>query len=108
MSASDLFVGIDVSKDHLDLVAQPLGQRWHCANDPSAFPTLLAELHALAPTLIVLEATGALELPVAAALASAGLPLAIVNPRQVRDFAKASGHRAKTDALDAAVLAHFA
>jgi transposase len=108
MHAQQTFIGIDVSKDQLDLAVQPAGRTWQCANEPSAFPTLATELQALAPHLIVLEATGTLELPVAAALAAVGLPLAIVNPRQVRDFAKATGHLAKTDRLDAQVLAHFA
>lgn len=108
MDSSLVFVGIDVSKDRLDLAVQPLGRSWSCANDASAFAALRVELNALHPTLIVMEATGALELPVAAALAAANLPLAIVNPRQVRDFAKATGHLAKTDRLDAAMLAHFA
>jgi transposase len=108
MDTALTFVGIDVSKDRLDLAVAPLGRSWQCANEPSAFAGLLADLNALHPTLIVMEATGALELPVAAALAAANLPLAIVNPRQVRDFAKAKGQLAKTDRLDAAVLAHFA
>lgn len=108
MDSSVVYVGIDVSKDRLDLAVAPSGHSWHCANDPSAFAALLVELNALHPALIVMEATGALELPIAAALAAANLPLAIVNPRQVRDFAKATGQLAKTDRLDAAVLAHFA
>jgi transposase len=108
MDPSRIYVGIDISKDRLDLAVQPLGRTWSCANAPHAFGALLAELTRLHPTLIVMEATGALELPLAAALASAGLPLAIVNPRQVRDFAKATGQLAKTDRLDACVLAGFA
>jgi len=108
MDSSVTFVGIDVSKDRLDLAVRPSGQSWQCANNPRAFAAVLVELNALHPTLLVMEATGALELPVAAALAAANLPLAIVNPRQGRDFAKATGHLAKTDRLDAAVLAHFA
>lgn len=101
------FVGLDVSKDWLDLAVRPAGRSWRCANASTAFPELVRELTALAPALIVLEATGGLELPVAAALATAHLPVVVVNPRQVRDFAKASGHLAKTDQLDAKVLAHF-
>jgi len=108
MNTSPLYVGIDVSKDRLDLAVRPGGRTWSCANAPSAFAALVTELQALPPRLIVMEATGALELPVAAALAAAALPLAIVNPRQVRDFAKATGQLAKTDRLDAAILAHFA
>lgn len=108
MNASTIYVGIDVSKDHLDLAVRPGDRTWTCANAPHGFATLVSELHTLSPHLIVMEATGALELPVAAALAAAGLPLAIVNPRQVRDFAKATGQLAKTDRLDAGILAHFA
>jgi transposase len=108
MNPTLTYVGIDVSKERLDLAVRPSGQRWSCANEPSDFPTLVAQLQALQPTLIVLEASGALERPVTATLAAAGLPLAIVNPRQVRDFAKATGLLAKTDRLDAGVLAHFA
>lgn len=102
-----LYVGLDVSKAWLDLAVRPTGRTWRCANAPGAFTALVTELTALAPALIVLEATGGLELPVAAALATAHLPTVIVNPRQVRDFAKASGRLAKTDKLDAQVLAHF-
>lgn len=101
------FVGLDVSKEWLDLAVRPAGRTWRCANAPTAFAELVRELSALAPALIVLEATGGLEFPVAAALATAHLPVVVVNPRQVRDFAKASGHLAKTDQLDAKVLAHF-
>lgn len=102
-----IFVGLDVSKDFLDLAVRPAGRTWRCANAPAAFAQLVVDLTALTPALIVLEATGGLELPVAAALATAHLPVVIVNPRQVRDFAKASGRLAKTDQLDAHVLAHF-
>jgi transposase len=102
------FVGIDVSKARLDIAVRPGGRYWHCPNTPERFPELIAQLRAIAPTLIVLEASGGLETALAAALAEAELPLAVVNPRQVRDFAKATGTLAKTDALDAHVLAHFA
>lgn len=102
------FVGVDVSKACLDVALRPGGDRWDAPNDPAGIATVVERLHALAPTLIVLEATGGLEVPLVAALGSAPLPVAVVNPRQVRDFAKATGKLAKTDALDAAVLAHFA
>jgi len=102
------FVGIDVSKDRLDIAVRPMGNYWQCPNAAKQFPDLMARLRTLAPKLIVLEASGGLHVPVSAALAEAGLPLAVVNPRQVRDFAKATGTLAKTDALDARVLAHFA
>jgi transposase len=102
------WVGIDVAKAHLDVAVQPSGEAWRVANAEPAFAELTARLQAVAPRLIVLEGTGGLELPVAAALGAAGLPVAVVNPRQVRDFARATGRLAKTDALDARVLALFA
>jgi transposase len=108
MVATTVFIGIDVSKRHLDVAQRPAGSPWQVSNDPAGITALVARVAAVAPTGIVLEATGGLEAPVAAALATAGLPVAVVNPRQVRDFAKATGKLAKTDALDAAVLAHFA
>lgn len=101
------FVGIDVSKDHLDVALRP-GTAFRVPNDPAGHAGLAARLLPLAPELVVLEATGGLELPAAAALAAAGLPVAAVNPRQARDFAKATGRLAKTDAIDAEALAHFA
>jgi transposase len=104
----ELWVGIDVSKVRLDVAVRPSGDAWQCANDEAGIAALLIRLQELAAQLIVLEATGGLERAVGAALALAGLPVAVVNPRQVRDFAKATGQLAKTDALDAAVLAHFA
>lgn len=106
--ASDLFVGIDVSKAALDIALRPSGEAWRCANADADIAQLVAQLQARGPHLVVLEATGGLERLVVAALAVAGVPVAVVNPRQARDFAKATGHLAKTDALDAAVLAHFA
>jgi transposase len=101
-------VGIDVGKAHLDIAARPSGEAWRVGNDEAAIAGLVERLRTSAPALVVLEATGRLEAPVAAALAAAGLPLAVVNPRQVRDFATATGKLAKTDRLDAQVLAHFA
>lgn len=108
MQSTPLFVGIDVSKERLDTALRPSGERWATPNEAHGISTLCRRLQPLAPTLIVLEATGGLELPVVGALAAAGLPVVVVNPRQVRDFAKATGQLAKTDTLDAAVLAHFA
>jgi transposase len=101
-------VGIDVAKAHLDVAVRPSGEQWQAPNDEAGAAALVARLVALAPALVVLEATGGLERLAAAALAAAGLPVAVVNPRQVRDFAKAVGQLAKTDALDAALLARFA
>lgn len=102
------FVGIDVAKGRLDVVVRPSGERWTVEQTPEAIAGLVQRLTALAPRLIVLEATGGLEAAAVAAIAIAGLAIAVVNPRQVRDFAKATGKLAKTDAIDAAVLAHFA
>ena len=108
--ASPSFVGagIDLSKDRLDVYVRPSGQVFAIARDGQALAQLVADLLTLAPALIVLEATGGFETTVAAALASAGLPLAVVNPRQIRDFARATGRLAKTDALDAQIIALFA
>ena len=103
-----VFVGIDVSKATLDVAVRPAGTAWSAANDSAGIDALVQRIVSLAPALVVLEATGRYEAPCAAALAAAGVPVAVVNPRQVRDFAKATGRLAKTDALDAAVLALFA
>jgi len=102
------FVGIDVAKAHLDVCVRPTGETFRVGNDDAGISELVGRLVAAAPTLVVLEATGGYEAPVVAALAVAVLPLAVINPRQVRDFAKATGKLAKTDLLDAAVLAQFA
>ena len=102
------FVGIDVSKDRLDIHVRPSGRAFAVARDGEGLDQLVDDLRHLAPALIVLEATGGFELTVAAALAGAALPLAVVNPRQIRDFARATGRLAKTDALDAQVIALFA
>lgn len=102
------FVGIDVSKDYLDIGVRPGGKPERIRNREAEIDQLVQQLKDLQPALIVLEATGGLEMPVAAALAVAGLPVAIVNPRQVRKFAEATGQLAKTDKIDALVLAHFA
>ena len=108
MNCSDVFVGIDVSKANLDVVTYPDIQVKTFSNDQAQMSILLDHLKAQAPTLIVLEATGGLEVSVAGALYDAGLPVVVINPRQVRDFARATGKLAKTDAIDARVLAHFA
>ncbi|MGH7255379.1 MAG: IS110 family transposase [Nitrospirales bacterium] len=102
-----VFVGIDVSKAQLD-IAVHLGDRFSVPNDESGLPTVVERLRSCRPALIVLEATGGLEVPLTAALAAASLPVVVVNPRRVRDFAKAAGKLAKTDALDAQILARFA
>jgi len=105
---SKSFIGIDVAKQQLEVAAHERDYQFRCPNKASAFAELLAELISLRPELIVLEATGGLEIPVVSALHASGLPVVVVNPRQVRDFAKALGQLAKTDRLDARVLAHFA
>jgi transposase len=101
-------VGIDVAKAQLDIAVRPSGERWAIPNDAGGVVTLVERLPALHPPLIVLEATGGLERAATAALATAGLPGVVVNPRQARDCACATGQLAKTDALDARALAHFA
>lgn len=108
MSKKKNNIGIDVSKQLLEVAVHESDFRYRCPNQASAFAELLAELIALRPARIVVEATGGLEKPLVAALQAARLPVVVVNPRQVRAFAKALGQLAKTDRLDAAVLAHFA
>ena len=107
MSKAPVFVGIDVSNAQLDLALRP-GEVCSIPHDEAGLTAIVERLRALSPTLIVLEATGGLEVPLTGALAAAGLPVIVVNPRQVRDFAKATGKLAKTDTLDAQLLAHFA
>lgn len=101
-------VGIDVSKDHLDVHVRPGGQTFRVNRDGAGLDELIGRLRPLHPVLIALEATGGFETVVAASLGTAELPVIIVNPVQVRAFAKAMGKRAKTDLIDAAVIAHFA
>lgn len=108
MSDVPCFIGIDVAKAQLDIALRPSGERWAVPNDAGGVATLVDRVQTLKPTLIVLEATGGLERAVTSALATAGLPVVVVNPRQVRDFARATGQLAKTDVLDARALAHFA
>lgn len=108
MESPARFVGIDVSEDWLDVAVRPDGTTWRTANDAEAIAALVTRLSPLTPTLVVLEATGGCEAPVALEFGLAKLPVAVVNPRQVRDFARATGQLAKTDRLDAAILAHFA
>ncbi len=108
MTEAQLYVGIDVSKDTLDVAVAPAGQQWRVSTTEESLGELVERLQGLSPALVVLEATGGYEVPVAAALGAAGIPLAVVNPRQVRDFARAMGKLAKTDKLDAQVLALFA
>lgn len=102
------FIGIDVSKERLDVHLRPSGEAFAVGRDGESLAALIDRLAALGPALVVLEATGGFEVTVAASLAAAGMPLAVVNPRQIRDFARATGQLAKTDALDAKVIARFA
>lgn len=103
-----IYVGIDVSKDRLDVHVRPGGEAFAVARNGKGLEELVERLRALAPALVAVEATGGFETIVAAAIAGAGLPLAVVNPAQVRHFAQAVGKRAKTDPIDAAVIARFA
>ena len=102
------FIGIDVAKARLDIAVRPTDQRWQVDYTEKGIQELVKQITELHPTLVLLEASGGLELPVVAALAVANLSVVVVNPRQVRDFARATGKLAKTDSLDAMVLAHFA
>lgn len=106
-SSSPCFVGIDVSKDSLDVCVRPLDQEWSLANNSKEIAGLVSKLKQLAVERIIVEATGGLETQLATQLAAAELPVVIINPRQARDFARATGQLAKTDRLDARVLAHF-
>ena len=105
--AQRVTVGIDVSKAHLDIAARP-GDQFRVPNDPAGVADMVARLRGLSPALVVLEATGGYEAEALAALLAAGIPSAAVNPRRVRQFAASLGQYAKTDPIDAAVLAHFA
>ena len=108
MANTTTWIGIDVSKAKLDVAVSPSAEQWQVDRTPDGLSVLVERLHTLRPERIVLEATGGYEAIVAAALASSHLPVVIVNPRQVRDFARAIGQLAKTDRIDAQVLARFA
>lgn len=107
MTSSPLFVGIDVAKAALDIALRPSDQLWQVIYDDAHVEALVIQLSELSPSLIVVEATGGLERTLVAALVAAGLPVVVINPRLARDFAKAMGRLAKTDRLDAQVLAHY-
>lgn len=104
----EIFIGIDVSKSSLDVCIVPGEREMHVAYDDKGIDELVAQLDEFVPTLIVIEATGGLEVRIASELVGRGLPVAVINPRQARDFAKATGRLAKTDRVDAGVLAAFA
>ena len=107
MTHAPVFVGIDVSKARLEVALRPSADRWAVPHDDASLAALVARLGAVSPAL-VLEATGGWEGALTGALVAAGLPVVVINPRQARDFAKATGQLAKTDAIDAAILAQFA
>jgi transposase len=104
----EIFVGIDVSKERLDVHVRPGGESFAVSRDGKGLEELVERLRTLSPILVAVEATGGFETIVAAAIAGATLPLAVVNPAQIRHFAQAIGKRAKTDPIDAGVIAHFA
>ena len=108
MEENPRYIGIDVSKAQVDVAVRPTGQRWAASYNETGVEELVSQIVDIGPVMVLLEATGGLEVPLVAALAAAALPVVVVNPRQVRDFARATGTLAKTDSLDAAVLAHFA
>ena len=100
MSQEPTYVGIDVSKEWMDVGVRPTGRSWSVSYDRAGVDDLVARLKDLEPSGVITESTGGLELPLVAALAAASVPVAVVNPRQVRDFAKSTGQLAKTDRLD--------
>ena len=108
MTSTNAFVGIDIAKADFVVACRPDGTSWTARNDPKGIAATVDRLCAVAPSLIVLEATGGYETALVAALAAATLPLVVANPRQVHDFGKATGQLAKTDQLDAQLLALFA
>ena len=108
MDQEGIYVGIDVAKAQVDVAVRPTDDSWEVSYDDAGVRQLVSRLKALEPVMVLLEASGGLELPLVVALATEELPVVVVNPRQVRDFARATGKLAKTDSLDAAVLAHFA
>ncbi len=107
MEQEAIYVGVDVAKAQMDVAVRPTDDGWVVDNDDAGIRQLVSRLKILEPQIVVLEASGGLELPLVAALAVEELPVVVVNPRQVRDFARATGKLAKTDALDASVMAHF-
>lgn len=108
ISSKELYyIGIDVSKAHLDVAIRPGGQAWQESNDLEGITRLVEKLVELRPALIVMEATGGYEMAAACSLGAKGLPVVVINPRQGRDFAKSLGRLAKTDKIDAGMLAHF-
>jgi transposase len=107
MTPPEIYVGIDVAKEQLQVAVRPDGEVWSVTNDRPGLRDLVKRLAVSKPALVVLEATAGMEMPVVAALAAAGLPVVAVNPRNAREFARATGRLAKTDVIDAHVLAQF-
>ena len=107
MKTEPAYVGIDVAKERVDIFIRPTGHSWSSSYGEAEVDELVAKLQTIQPIVAIVEATAGLELPLVAALAAASLPVAVVNPRQVRDFAKSTGQLAKNDRLDARILAHF-
>ena len=101
MDQEGIYVGIDVAKAQVDVAVRPTDDSWEVSYDDAGVRQLVSRLKALEPVMVLLEASGGLELPLVAALATEELPVVVVNPRQVRDFARATGKLAKTDSLDA-------
>ena len=106
-AAQEVFVGIDVSKEWFDVAVRPGHESWRGSQDEAGVATLTDRLQQQRPRLVIMEASGGYERLIAAALGASGLPIAVVNPRQVRDFARSLGKLAKTDRIDAEVIAHF-
>ncbi len=102
-----VYIGIDISKDSLDMAVHASDKQWRYSNDAAGIASLCKMLRRLEPALVVFEATGGYEMPLYLSLDGAGLPATPVNPRQIRDFARSTGKLAKTDSLDARVIAHF-
>jgi transposase len=102
------YVGIDVAKAQVDVAIRPTNDRWEIPRDEAGIRKLVSQMKTLEPVMVLLEASGGLELPLVAALAAEAVPVVVVNPRQVRDLARATANLAKTDSLDAAAIAHFA
>src|SRR5258707_7318735 len=107
MTPSPVFIGLDVATVTLDVALRPSGEQWSVPNDEAGVAALVDRLRPLHPALVVCEATGGFERAAIAMLAAAGLPVVVANPRQIPDLARATGQLAKTDAIDAAILALF-
>jgi len=103
-----LSIGIDISQDQLDMAAYPTGQIWKYAHNRHGIAKIVAKLETLQPHIIVMEATGGMERPLKEALDGVGLPVAVINPKRIRDYGRSLGELAKTDKIDASVMAHFA